>query len=83
MEYISPVVLNSKMAKDNLNKIKLQHGDILLGMANQKTRVDAYNTQQAQEAAQEKIIQEKAAQDQIERDMKMQELEIKRIALAD
>lgn len=49
MDSINPIVLTSKQATDHLNKIKVEHSDLLTGIQNQAMKVEAYNQQKALE----------------------------------
>lgn len=46
MENFSPTIITSKAADKDLLKIKAAHADILQGMQDQSTRVDAYKSEQ-------------------------------------
>lgn len=90
---ISPAVITSKMAKDDLFNIQQKHSDAVTGMANQSMRLEQMNMQkqaelqnqnsmkmdmQKAELASSTEIQKQAMQS----DLKREELSIKRAALS-
>lgn len=52
-------VLTSRVAKDDLERIKAEHSNIVRGIEEQRMRVEAYNQQ---EAAQQQAIQQQEKQ---------------------
>ncbi len=48
---MSPSVITSKAASNDLAKIKVAHANIVDGMTNQKMRVDQFNQQRDQQRA--------------------------------
>lgn len=90
---ITPTVVTSRVARENFDNIRAQHGDILTGIANQSLKVDAFNQQRAAEMANTQAMQgeiEKAKissdtqanQDSMDFSMRQSELDVKRAALA-
>lgn len=84
-----PIIITAKAAEDHLNKIRMEHANILTGIDNQKILVDQYNQNQQVEREKQEVKQEKlsvrsaqASKDQLEHDRKMKELEIKSAALS-
>lgn len=89
----SPAVITSKRASDDYAKIKLQHADLLNGMALQSAKVAQYNAQKAAQIANEQAMKGEMEKERIVADtaqkkdaltfqMKQSELDIKRAALA-
>ena len=89
--FITPVV-NSKEATKDLFDIKSRHADMLVGMQNQATRVQAYNqerqnqmtieNQAKTQADTERMkIQSEADKNRMAMEQKNKELEVKRLAL--
>ncbi len=87
-----PIVLNSKPAQDDFDKIKVHHGELLQGMAAQSVRVAQANMQkatemQAQQSMRSEMDQAKMAADTTAQKnandfaLKQSELDIKRAAL--
>lgn len=92
-----PAVVTSKKAKKDYGDIKAKHSDIVTGMANQKQRVDAEMAQRTAmtiaESQNQQSMQHDMQKTQMTNDttnqkntmdysVKQQELELKRIALA-
>lgn len=50
---ISPTVITSKPAQRDYDKIVAKHADLVMGMANQKMRVDMVNAERDQQKATE------------------------------
>ena len=90
---MQPVVITSKPAADHVEMIKTQHAAILDGIANQATKVAAYNQQRASELAakntekmafekEKSIADTQAKKDANDMALKQEELSIKRSALS-
>lgn len=78
---ISPAVITSQAAQDDLNKIRGEHGDLLLSMADQARRVAEYHNQMdAQKAQRQQLEMERIKQDR-EYGLRDAELGIKRASL--
>lgn len=92
-----PAVVTSKKAKKDYGNIKAKHADILMGMSNQKMRVDAEMAQKTAmktaETQNQNAMQHDMQKTQMTNDttnqkntmdfsIRQQELELKRIALA-
>lgn len=89
----SPAVVTSRRAADDYAKIKLQHNDLLNGMAVQSQKITAFNQQKQSELAaqnsmkaeleKEKMTADSAAKkDALTFQMKQSELDVKRAALS-
>ncbi len=89
----TPAVITSKVAQDDLNKIKGTHTDLLKGMALQADKVSQYKTQKATELQaqntmkmqldkEKQIANTEAQNTAITFAQKQSELDIKRASLA-
>lgn len=89
----TPLVITSKQADKDLNKIKVQHADLVQGIQDQAMRVTAFNTdrearkQMAEQQKEESQMQseEKRVQmetKKLEAENKQKELAIKQQALS-
>lgn len=74
-------IVNSKVASDDLNKIRLQHADILMGMQNQAQKVAQFNQDRMMADKEKKSLDAQTNKDNIENIRKQQELDLKRMAL--
>lgn len=81
MDKINPVVITSKPAVDHLNKIKLEHSDIINNIQNQALKVQQYNIQKEAKLAEKATQDATIAKDQAETERKNKELSIKEQAL--
>lgn len=94
---MSPAVITSKAAANDLAKIKVAHADIVTGMTDQKQRVDTFNQVRDQQKAaemqnkatmdneikKESMVQNTAmAKNTMDAQLKQSELDIKRAASA-
>lgn len=93
MDKFSPVVITSKAASQDLNKIKGEHADIIQGIQDQSVKVANYNAEQAaRKAAQFQTdqaskqnndkLQADAEAKRLEAQNKSRELDIKQQALS-
>lgn len=89
---MSPAVITSKAAAKDFENIKSQHADLVMGIANQAVRVDAYNQQKQVEQANQQIMKNEMEKERMVNDteqkkdvltfqQKQAELDIKRAAL--
>ena len=82
MEKYSPIIIDSKMAEDHLNKIRTEHADILSSMVSHQAKVEQYNQQKEAERIANEEKQRVSMKEEAERQAKMKELEIKQQALS-
>ncbi len=89
---ISPSVITSKAAQNDLNKIKMAHGELVTGMASQTAKVigaqqlkmadmQAQETNRMQMDKEKAIANTAAQKDALTFAQKQQELDIKKAAL--
>ena len=76
MEKYSPIIIDSKMAEDHLNKIRTEHADILSSMVSHQAKVEQYNKQKEAERIANEEKQRVSMKEEAERQAKMKELEM-------
>ncbi len=71
------IVISSKMAQKNLDKIKLAHEDMMMGMMEQQMKVDMFNDQKRVDEQNKKIMDNESNKESISNSLKKQEMDMK------